>query len=68
MPVALSLPDADHLIDRAEIRLEQYRIALSQTPEDGNIRDVVQGIEDAVKTLRGFTNALRRGDEFELQR
>ena len=67
MPVvSMSLPDADRLIDRAEIRLEQYRIALSQTPYDEKTRGVVQGLEDAVVTVRGFVNALRCENKGEI--
>jgi len=67
MPVvSMSLPDADRLIVRAEIRLEQYRIALNQTPDDAKTRGMVQGLEDAVATLRGFVDALRRAHEGEI--
>ena len=63
MPIiSMSLPDADRLIDRAEIRLEQYRIALNRVPDDEKTRSTIQGLEGAVATLRGFVNALRADD------
>lgn len=55
MPVAaLRLPDAHRLIERAEIRLEQYRISLFLTPGDRQTKDMVQGMEDALATLRSL--------------
>ena len=42
MPVvSVSLPDAELLIQRAKIRLEQYRIALARSPGDMNARSKV---------------------------
>ena len=53
-----SLPEADRLIERAEMRLEQYRISLAMTA-DAVTQDTVQRLEEAIVTLRGFINVLR---------
>ena len=41
-------------IERAEIRLEQYRISLVLSPGDAKTKDTVRGMEDTVATLRGL--------------
>jgi hypothetical protein len=41
-------------IERAELRLEQYRISLFLTPGDAKTKYAVQGIEDALATVRGL--------------
>ena len=41
-------------IERAELRLEQYRISLFLTPGDAQTKATVQDIEDALDTLRGL--------------
>jgi len=54
MSVAAPRVPVHRLIERAEIRLEQYRISLILTPGDAPTKDMVQGIEDALDTLRGL--------------
>ena len=54
MSVAAPRLPVHRLIERAEIRLEQYRISLFLMPGDAKTKVAVQGIEDAVATLRGL--------------
>ena len=54
MSVAAPRVPVHRLIERAEIRLEQYRISLVLTPSDVPTKDMVQGMEDALDTLRGL--------------
>jgi len=41
-------------IERAEIRLEQYRISLHLMPGDAKAKEAVQRIEDTLAALRGL--------------
>ena len=54
MSVAAPRLPVDRQIERAELRLEQYRISLFMMPDDAKTKDTVQGIEDALATLRGL--------------
>ena len=54
MSVAAPRLPVDRQIERAEIRLEQYRISLFLSPGDAKTKETVQGIEEALATLRGL--------------
>ena len=54
LSVAAPRLPVNRLIERAEIRLEQYRISLFLSPSDAKTRDTVQGIEDDLETLRAL--------------
>ena len=54
MSVAAPRLPVHRQIERAELRLEQYRVSLFLSPGDAKTKDAVQSIEDALATLRGL--------------
>ena len=54
MSVAAPRLPVHRQIERAELRLEQYRISLFLMPGDTKTKEAVRGIEDALATLRGL--------------
>ena len=54
MSVAAPRLPVHRLIERAELRLEQYRISLFMMPGDAKTKETVRGIENTLATLRGL--------------
>ena len=46
-------------IERAEIRLEQYRISLVLSPGDARTKQTVQGLEEALAALRALQEGVQ---------
>ena len=55
---ALRLP-VQRQIERAEIRLEQYRISLVLSPGDPRTKQTVQGLEEALAALRALQEGVQ---------
>ncbi len=54
MSVAAPRLPVHRQIERAELRLEQYRISLFMTPGDAKTKETVRDIEGALATLRSL--------------